>query len=179
MKANLVSDYVIYYTTEDNTPLKFSQEDFDANLISNSYTTTDKGMMLFDGNVTIIGNGAFSICTTLTSIIIPQTVQEIGAGAFSNCYELTSITIPQNVTFIGAAAFSSCVQLASVYCSSVNPTTLGTSTSYGPNGKTYEFLNFYNNATNRKFYVPTNAVNAYKTAEGCKEYADQIVGYDF
>ena len=200
MEANLVSDYVIYYTTKDNTPLEPFRENFGANLISNTYTTADKGMMLFDGNVTIIGDSAFDLCN-LTSIIIPETVQEIGAGAFSrtdltsiiipervkkigssaffSCSRLTSITIPQNVTFIGACAFYGCWQLASVYCPSVNPPTLGITTSIGPDGETYDFDNFNNNATNRKFYVPTNAVNAYKTAEGWTKYADQIVGYDF
>jgi hypothetical protein len=30
-----------------------------------------------------------------------------------------------------------------------------------------------------KIYVPRNAVEAYKSADGWKEYADYIEGYDF
>ena len=135
-------------------------------------------MMLFDGNVTKIGQGAFDL-SNLTSIIIPETVQEIGASAFGRTYNLTSIIIPEMVKKIGAGAFDGCAHLASVYCPSVNPPTLAISTFIDPDGDWYDYINFDNNATNRKFYVPTNAVNAYKTAEGWTKYADQIVGYDF
>jgi hypothetical protein len=38
---------------------------------------------------------------------------------------------------------------------------------------------FYNNASDRKIYVPRNSVNAYKAANGWKEYASDIEGYDF
>jgi hypothetical protein len=35
------------------------------------------------------------------------------------------------------------------------------------------------NASDCKIYVPTESVEAYKTAEGWSEYASDIVGYDF
>lgn len=35
------------------------------------------------------------------------------------------------------------------------------------------------NASGRKIYVPTESVDAYKTAEGWSEYYDQIEGYNF
>ena len=38
---------------------------------------------------------------------------------------------------------------------------------------------FYDNASGRKIYVPTESVNAYKKASYWREYADYIVGYDF
>ena len=48
--------------------------------------------------VTAIGSSAFSGCSNLTSIVIPDSVTSIGAGAFSGCSSLESITIP----FVGA-----------------------------------------------------------------------------
>ncbi len=63
-----------------------------------------------DGSVTIIGNGAFENCGTLTSITIPNVITKISDNAFSDS-GLQSITIPESVTSLGAYAFSSCDSL--------------------------------------------------------------------
>ena len=44
---------------------------------------------------------AFSECSGLTSVTIPDSVTSIGDGAFSGCSGLTSVTIPDSVTSIG------------------------------------------------------------------------------
>ena len=67
-----------------------------------------------DGSVTRIGTYAFSGCTGLTSITIPDSVTSIGEEAFLGCSGLTSITIPDSVTRIGGFAFSGCSGLTSV-----------------------------------------------------------------
>ena len=64
--------------------------------------------------VTSIGNFAFSWCTGLTSVTIPDSVTSIGYGAFSECISLTSVTIPDSVTSIGDFAFTHCAGLTSV-----------------------------------------------------------------
>ena len=61
-----------------------------------------------------IGSGAFSGCTSLTSVVIPDSVRTIGAGAFSGCRSLTSVVIPDSVTAIGRYAFDGCTSLVSV-----------------------------------------------------------------
>ena len=48
--------------------------------------------------VTAIGNLAFSGCSDLTSITIPDSVTSIGRFAFGSCTGLTSITIPDRAT---------------------------------------------------------------------------------
>ena len=64
--------------------------------------------------MTKIGTHAFSYCTHLTSIEIPDSVTHIGDGAFYDCQRLTSIKISDNVTSIGEGAFSHCTSLASI-----------------------------------------------------------------
>ena len=64
--------------------------------------------------VTSIGKRAFSDCSGLTSVTIPDSVTSIGHGAFDGCSGLTSVTIPDSVTSIGDYAFYDCSGLTSV-----------------------------------------------------------------
>ena len=63
--------------------------------------------------VTSIGDFAFS-GSFMTSIIIPNSINNIGAAAFQNCSSLTSIIIPNGVTSIRDYAFCGCSSLASI-----------------------------------------------------------------
>ncbi|MBR4225309.1 MAG: leucine-rich repeat domain-containing protein, partial [Candidatus Methanomethylophilaceae archaeon] len=65
-------------------------------------------------SVTSIGNSAFSSCTSLASVSIPDSVTSIGYRTFSGCSSLASVEIPGSVTSIGNYAFVGCSSLASV-----------------------------------------------------------------
>ena len=67
-----------------------------------------------DCSVTSIGDGAFSGCSDLTSVTIPNSVTSIGQYTFWRCTGLTSITIPNSVTSFGECAFAECSSLTSV-----------------------------------------------------------------
>ena len=65
-------------------------------------------------SVTYIGQYAFSGCSGMTSITIPNSVTYIGSYAFHGCNGLTSVTIPNSVTFIDEYVFYECSGLTSV-----------------------------------------------------------------
>lgn len=64
--------------------------------------------------VTGIGMETFAGCTSLTSVIVPNSVVSFGFMAFAGCSHLTSFTIPNSVTSIGEGAFYGCSSLMSI-----------------------------------------------------------------
>ncbi len=99
-----------------------------------------------------ISSLAFSHCTSLTSITIPNSVTTIGDSAFYNCTSLTSVTIPDGVTSIGWNAFSDCTSLTSVIIPN-SVTTIGSEAFSNCGDLTY---NTYDNA-----YYLGNSSNPY------------------
>ena len=61
-----------------------------------------------------IGDNAFSECSNLKSIVIPDNVMSICKLAFNGCSSLESVMLPDSITSIGDAAFSWCLSLKSV-----------------------------------------------------------------
>ena len=64
--------------------------------------------------VTEIGNGAFSECKSMKTLVIGNCVTAIGANAFGECTLLTDVVLPDSVTDVGEYAFASCTNLVSV-----------------------------------------------------------------
>lgn len=86
---------------------------FNVALVDHSFVN-GTGTLVFDGEVTTIGDYAFEYCDGLTSVTIPNTVKSIGVYAFGYCTKLISVTIPNSVRTIGDYAFSGCSGLTSV-----------------------------------------------------------------
>ena len=102
----------IWYTSYGGE-VSIRPEAFNAAIVSNIYYG-DYGVITFDKELKTIGYYAFYACTSLTSVIIPDSVTSIGEAAFYNCTSLTSVTIPDSVTEIGDCAFQNCTSLTSV-----------------------------------------------------------------
>ena len=149
------------------------EEFLGSNIISNGRAVVIDGTMIafaqggltsyvLPSEVTAVDVSVFESCDKLTEISLGENIITIGSSAFDSCTGITSITIPQSVTTIGNHAFNSCTKLDTVYVKATTP----------PTG---EDNMFNNNAADRKIYVPAASVEAYKAADGWKEYADAIV----
>lgn len=113
--------------------------------------------------LTTIGDQVFCYCYKLTEITIPDSVTTIEYDAFRSCANLRAVTIGSGVKTMGKYLFSYCSKLENVYCKPATPP------SVGP----YMFAEC---TSLHNIYVPTNSVNAYKSADVWQEYADKIVG---
>jgi len=66
------------------------------------------------GPVTEIGDCAFCFCTSLTSIIIPNSVTKIRIEAFLHCTSLTNVIMGNSITSIEGRAFEMCANLKNI-----------------------------------------------------------------
>lgn len=64
-------------------------------------------------NVKKIGDSAFSGCTGLTGVVLPEGLETIGGYAFWGCSSLQGIVIPEAVKEVGAYVFQDCSSLKS------------------------------------------------------------------
>lgn len=94
--------------------------------------TVDRGVLyfdesLYDGNgklevpaaigqipVTALSDGCFSGCSTITTVILPDSLINIGDRAFAECTALRGIYIPASVQAIGKEAFYNCTALEAI-----------------------------------------------------------------
>lgn len=103
---------------------------------------------------------SFNGCTALTSINIPEYVTRIEGMMFYQCRSLSSIVIPSNVSRIDGQSFYGCTGLTSITSLATTPPTGGSS--------------MFDNTNDCPIYVPTEAVEAYKTATYWSDYVDRI-----
>lgn len=61
-----------------------------------------------------IGGNAFSDCTMMTSLNVPETVEQIGGKAFYRCSSLKTIALNGSINVIPYSAFSGCFSLESI-----------------------------------------------------------------
>ena len=112
-----------------------------------------------------IGNYVFGNCYSLASITIPNGVTgSIGDNVFYSCYSLANITIPNGVTSIGSSVFYNCFGIAEYHIKPTTPPALA---------NTNAFRNIQSDCV---IYVPSESLEAYKTASNWSNFASHMQG---
>ncbi len=83
----------------------------------NVFSDSGISSIIIPEGVEEIGYESFYACINLTEITLPSTLKVID-GSFGRCVKLESVTIPSSVTNIGRYAFNGCVKLEEVVLSS-------------------------------------------------------------
>ena len=109
--------------------------------------------------VTTIENNAFT-GTQISILDIPDSVTTLGEYAFSHCPNLTTVTIGSGIGSLENNLFLECGGITSYTIRRETPPTLG------PEGLP---------GTSLKIYVPSSAVDTYKTADGWSGYIIQAI----
>ena len=110
--ANVKSICVANWDTDGDGELSYPEAAAVSNLgnafMYNADITSFDELQYFVG-LSSIGDYAFSYCSGLTSIKLPNSLISIGDGAFGGCSGLTGdLVIPNSVTTIGSSAFYGC-----------------------------------------------------------------------
>ena len=116
-------------------------------------------------NVTKVkdGNGFADNCSGLTAVTLPPNITKINF-TFRGCTSLRTMTVPSKVTEIGSGVWQNCSSLESLTFLSITPPDLGEN-----------YAATFQNTNNCILYVPAASLNAYKTANGWREYASRIM----
>lgn len=108
--ANInVSDNNLYYSDLDGVLFNKEQSEIIQYPIgkkaSSFYKCISLKKVIFNQQITSIGDYAFYGCISLNNLLLPDKIVSIGDYSFYNCELLTSLDIPSRVTWIGKAAF--------------------------------------------------------------------------
>ena len=121
-----------------------------------------------------IESNAFANCTSLATLIFPESLTAIGDGAFKGCSGLKTILFSENIDAYGSNVFEGCDAVETMTVKgSVMPTVpsdkITSITLYSPVPlETAEFANkVYRNAT---VYVPQGSLERYQAASVWKNF---------
>lgn len=110
-----LSNEIFYTASEQVTPT--NPEAFGTTFISSSWDAeTGEGVMLFEDELSYIGDYAFEGNTALLSVLLPNSVTELRNCCFRYCSNLTKAVIPGEITDFHSASFEQCHALATINC---------------------------------------------------------------
>lgn len=98
----------------DTITITGTGETYDAAIDWSSIDKSKIKKIIFNGNITYLGDGSFSGFTNVESIILPDTLEVIGWDALSKCSTLKELKIPNSVKRIEDYAFENCTALTNI-----------------------------------------------------------------
>ena len=101
--VEIANNELIYTSSDGKIVTPYQTMGFSANIISNTYSN-GRGLIVFDKDITSIGEYAFYKCSKLTSIRMPESVTLIKEYAFYGT-GLNSVQMSDNITQIGDYSF--------------------------------------------------------------------------
>lgn len=108
----------IWYATSNNQVFTPREGSFDRQILSNTYSE-GKGVLVFDGPVTQLGENAF-YGGRIMMVTLPNSIETIGNYAFGYS-GMSSFHTPDNLTSISGNAFYSCNNLYRIYGRHASP----------------------------------------------------------
>lgn len=130
-----------------------------------SFSHTSISHISLPEGLDIIEYGSFYDCKFLQdTLIIPSATTKIKGKAFQYCEKLTAVVLSENLQVIEHEAFADCRSLDYIRCLSVEPPKLDGSAFNGVEKNNFTVV------------VPPEAIEAYKNADGWKEFK-RISGY--
>lgn len=76
-----------------------------------NHMTMIKTIDLSSDSVTKIGNSSFASCSSLSNVILGNSLKSVDSYAFQTCVGLESITLPESCTYFGTNSFYGCIVL--------------------------------------------------------------------
>lgn len=128
---------------------------------------TSLGTIELPSSLSSIGYRAFSSCESLKSMVVPEGITTLGIYTFSQCRSLESVTLPSTLQNMDDGVFSGCPALADITCNAMTPPVI--------NGTLFGDDEVYKQVT---LHVPAEAEDAYRTAEGWKNFFDNAAQYE-
>ena len=112
--------------------------------------------------------GTFNNCAKLKMIQLGDNIQHIRACAFEGCSSLEEIILPQTIVHISYGIFAKCSNLKKIYSKAMTP-------PKSPD----EVYSYYlcedaNVLKNCIIYIPKGTINAYRNADGWKDFKNIV-----
>ena len=108
----------IFFEVDDNSPYYTSIDGSlyskDKDILIKYYPNKVLDDVVIDSNIVKIGEYAFSNCTTINTVYLPDTVKSIEKWAFGNCANLKEIRLPDGIEVIENYTFYGCRNLSKI-----------------------------------------------------------------
>lgn len=145
------------------SPVVIDGEEYTVNAIDDyAFYQCWADQIIIPNTVKSIGRNSFMGCVFLRDFVIPEGLETIAEGAFYGCrfYELE---LPSSLQNIDTGAFSNCNYLKSLFVRGEKPADISKAD--------------FTESFSATLYVPENAVENYKNAEGWRNFAGFKTGW--